>query len=159
MRGISQSKARSAAAGMGPASPPTRVEARANVEARSGRFEVVFDLPGMGFLLATNIRAQQFIAVQSIVAILAIGYVVLLMSADYIEDGDYYEGEFSFLLLSSLLGMVVMSSARDLVTIFLALIFLRERVTRVETLGVILAIIAAVLLSKEAPAAAQSKDP
>src|SRR5437667_7550986 len=46
-----------------------------------------------------------------------------------------------------------------LVTIFLALIFLRERVTRVETLGVILAIIAAVLLSKEAPAAAQSKDP
>jgi len=46
-----------------------------------------------------------------------------------------------------------------LVTIFLALIFLRERVTRVETLGVILAIIAAVLLSKEAPPAAQSKDP
>jgi peptide/nickel transport system permease protein len=37
--------------------------------------EVVFGLPGMGFLLATNIRAQQFIAVQSIVAILAIGYV------------------------------------------------------------------------------------
>jgi peptide/nickel transport system permease protein len=37
--------------------------------------EVVFQLPGMGLLLATNIRAQQFIAVQSIVAILAIGYV------------------------------------------------------------------------------------
>jgi peptide/nickel transport system permease protein len=39
--------------------------------------EVVFQLPGMGFLLATNIRAQQFIAVQSIVAILAIGYVAV----------------------------------------------------------------------------------
>ena len=39
--------------------------------------EVVFALPGMGFLLATNIRAQQFIAVQSIVAILAIGYVLV----------------------------------------------------------------------------------
>jgi peptide/nickel transport system permease protein len=39
--------------------------------------EVVFQLPGMGLLLATNIRAQQFIAVQSIVAILAIGYVVV----------------------------------------------------------------------------------
>jgi peptide/nickel transport system permease protein len=37
--------------------------------------EVVFQIPGMGLLLATNIRAQQFIAVQSIVAILAIGYV------------------------------------------------------------------------------------
>ena len=39
--------------------------------------EVVFQLPGMGLLLATNIRAQQFIAVQSIVAILAIGYVLV----------------------------------------------------------------------------------
>lgn len=39
--------------------------------------EVIFGLPGMGFLLATNIRAQQFIAVQSIVAILALGYVLV----------------------------------------------------------------------------------
>jgi peptide/nickel transport system permease protein len=39
--------------------------------------EVVFQLPGMGLLLASNIRAQQFIAVQSIVAILAIGYVAV----------------------------------------------------------------------------------
>ncbi len=52
---------------------------------------------------------------------LAIGYVVLLMSTRYIEEGDYYEGEYSFLLLSSILGMVVMSSARDLITIFVAL--------------------------------------
>ncbi len=49
------------------------------------------------------------------------GYVVLLMSTDYIEEGDYYKGEYSFLLLSSLLGMVVMCSARDLITIFVAL--------------------------------------
>jgi NADH-quinone oxidoreductase subunit N len=49
------------------------------------------------------------------------GYVVLLMSTRYIEEGDYYEGEFAFLVLCSLLGMVVMSSSRDLVTIFVAL--------------------------------------
>ncbi len=49
------------------------------------------------------------------------GYVVLLMSTDHIEEGDYWKGEYSFLLLSSLLGMVVMSSARDLLTIFVAL--------------------------------------
>ena len=49
------------------------------------------------------------------------GYVVLLMSTDYIEEGDYWKGEFSFLVLSSLLGMVVMCSARDLITIFVAL--------------------------------------
>jgi NADH-quinone oxidoreductase subunit N len=52
---------------------------------------------------------------------LGTGYVVLLMSTNYIEEGDYYEGEYSFLLLSSLLGMVVMASARDLITIFVAL--------------------------------------
>ncbi len=49
------------------------------------------------------------------------GYVVLLMSNRYIEEGDYHQGEYYFLLLSSLLGMVVMASARDLVTIFVAL--------------------------------------
>jgi NADH-quinone oxidoreductase subunit N len=52
---------------------------------------------------------------------LGVGYVVLLMSTNYVEEGDYYEGEFYFLLLCSLLGMVVMSSSRDLITIFVAL--------------------------------------
>jgi NADH-quinone oxidoreductase subunit N len=49
------------------------------------------------------------------------GYVVVLMSTDYIAEGDYYEGEYYFMLLSSLLGMTVMASARDLITIFVAL--------------------------------------
>jgi NADH-quinone oxidoreductase subunit N len=49
------------------------------------------------------------------------GYVVLLISTTYIEEGDYYEGEYSFLLLCSVLGMVVMASSRDLITIFVAL--------------------------------------
>ena len=52
---------------------------------------------------------------------LATGYVVLLMSTNYIGEGDYYEGEYSFLLLSSVLGMVVMASSRDLISIFVAL--------------------------------------
>src|SRR4051795_2497194 len=49
------------------------------------------------------------------------GYVVVLLSTNYIADGDYYEGEYYFLLLSSILGMTVMASARDLITIFVAL--------------------------------------
>ena len=49
------------------------------------------------------------------------GYVVLLMSTRYVEEGDYYEGEFYFLILCSLFGMVVMASSRDLVSIFVAL--------------------------------------
>ena len=48
------------------------------------------------------------------------GYLVLLMSSNYLAEGDFYEGEFSFLLVCSLLGMVVMASARDLITIFVA---------------------------------------
>jgi len=52
---------------------------------------------------------------------IAVGYVVLLMSTNYIEEGDYYQGEFYFLLLASLTGMVVMASSRDLITIFVAL--------------------------------------
>lgn len=52
---------------------------------------------------------------------LVVAYVSLLMSSDYIGEGDYYQGEFYFLLLISVLGMVVMASARDLVSIFVAL--------------------------------------
>ena len=52
---------------------------------------------------------------------LASGYVVLLMANRYIEEGDYYSGEFYFMVLSSLLGMVVMASSRDLISIFVAL--------------------------------------
>src|SRR5438445_2863571 len=52
---------------------------------------------------------------------LVTGYVVVLMATNYVEEGDYYQGEFYFLLLCSLLGMIVMGSARDLITIFVAL--------------------------------------
>ncbi len=52
---------------------------------------------------------------------IGIGYVILLMSTNHVEEGDYYQGEFYVLLLSSILGMVVMASARDLIGIFVAL--------------------------------------
>lgn len=52
---------------------------------------------------------------------LAAAYVTLLLSVDYIGDGDYYQGEFYVLLLTSLLGMMVMASSRDLISIFVAL--------------------------------------
>jgi NADH-quinone oxidoreductase subunit N len=52
---------------------------------------------------------------------LVAGYVTVLISTDYIGEGDYYEGEYYFLLLSSILGMTVMASSRDLISIFIAL--------------------------------------
>ena len=48
-------------------------------------------------------------------------YLTLLLSSNYVEEGDYYQGEYYFLILSSVLGMSVMGSARDLITIFVAL--------------------------------------
>ncbi len=52
------------------------------------------------------------------------GYVVVLLSSSHIEQGEYWRGEYWFLLLSSLLGMLMMASSRDLVSIFVALEFL-----------------------------------
>jgi len=49
------------------------------------------------------------------------GYVVVLLSTNYIAEGDYWENEYYSMLLASILGMIVMSSARDLITIFVAL--------------------------------------
>src|SRR3954471_22525717 len=48
-------------------------------------------------------------------------YVTILLSIDYIEEGDYYRGEFYFLLLVSAFGLSIMASARDLITLFVAL--------------------------------------
>ncbi len=52
---------------------------------------------------------------------LVVAYVTILLSSDYLAEGDYDKGEFWFLLLTSVLGMVAMSSARDLITMFVAL--------------------------------------
>jgi NADH-quinone oxidoreductase subunit N len=52
---------------------------------------------------------------------LVTGYVVVLLSTNYVAEGDYWESEYYSLLTTSILGMLVMASARDLVAIFVAL--------------------------------------
>ncbi|HUF99203.1 MAG TPA: NADH-quinone oxidoreductase subunit N [Ilumatobacter sp.] len=52
---------------------------------------------------------------------LLVGYVVVLLSQTELEEGGYYQGEYYVLLLVSILGMVMMTSSRDLVSIFVAL--------------------------------------
>ena len=49
------------------------------------------------------------------------GYLVVLLSMNYIGEGDYWESEYYFLLIASVLGMTIMASARDLITMFIAL--------------------------------------
>jgi NADH-quinone oxidoreductase subunit N len=48
-------------------------------------------------------------------------YITVLLSVDYIGEGDYYNGEFYFLLLVATFGMSIMAGARDLITLFVAL--------------------------------------
>ena len=52
---------------------------------------------------------------------LAAGILVMFMSIAYIEADRFYQGEYYFLLVSSILGAVVMSSARDLIILFIGL--------------------------------------
>jgi len=49
------------------------------------------------------------------------GYVVVLLSANYMLEGDYYDSEFYQLISASIVGMLVMTSARDLISIFVAI--------------------------------------
>lgn len=51
----------------------------------------------------------------------AAGYIVVLMSFNYIDSDRYYQGEYYFLLMASILGSVVMASARDLILLFVGL--------------------------------------
>ncbi len=50
-----------------------------------------------------------------------IGLIVLAISFNYFRSGRYQQGEYYFLMLCSLLGGLVMASARDLVSIFIAI--------------------------------------
>ena len=52
---------------------------------------------------------------------LVAGYLTVLLSTNTIAEGDYAEGEYYLLILSSVLGMMVMASSRDLIGIFIAL--------------------------------------
>ncbi len=49
------------------------------------------------------------------------GYVVVLLSTNYIAEGDYWESEYYSMMLASVLGMLVMASSRDLISVFIAL--------------------------------------
>ena len=50
-----------------------------------------------------------------------IGLVVLAISFHYFREGRYYQGEYYFLLLCSLLGGLTMASSRDLISIFISI--------------------------------------
>lgn len=63
------------------------------------------------------------------VLFLVTGYIVVLLSTKYVAEGDYWESEYYALMMCSVLGMSVMASATDLITIFIALGSCRFRPT------------------------------
>ena len=50
-----------------------------------------------------------------------IGLFVLAISLDHFRTGKYYQGEYYFLMLCSLLGGFVIASSRDLISVFIAI--------------------------------------
>jgi NADH-quinone oxidoreductase subunit N len=52
---------------------------------------------------------------------LTVALAVLLLSLRYFREGRYYQGEYYFLLLSAFLGMLTISSSRDLLMLFISL--------------------------------------
>lgn len=52
---------------------------------------------------------------------LVAAYIVFLMSVNYIESERYYQGEYYFLLLASVLGSLVLASGRDLIVLFIGI--------------------------------------
>jgi NADH-quinone oxidoreductase subunit N len=63
---------------------------------------------------------DDFALVFKVIFLLA-GILVLLISHDYLRGDDIHKGEYYFLVLCSLLGMLVIASSRDLIAIFVAL--------------------------------------
>jgi len=48
-------------------------------------------------------------------------YLTFLLSVNFVESDEYYQGEYYFLLLCSLLGALVVTSSRDLLTMFIGI--------------------------------------
>ncbi len=48
-------------------------------------------------------------------------FISILLSVGYLESERFWQGEYYFLLLSSVLGAVVLASSRDLITLFVGL--------------------------------------
>ena len=48
-------------------------------------------------------------------------YLTLILSVKYVESDEYYQGEYYFLMLCSLLGAVIIASSRDLLILFIGI--------------------------------------
>lgn len=79
---------------------------------------ITFNESGTAFMGA--FVADSFTSIANLI-VLATGFISILLSIDYVKRAGIERGEFYALILFSLAGMMFMSSANDLVTIFVSL--------------------------------------
>ncbi|MDI6794135.1 MAG: NADH-quinone oxidoreductase subunit N [bacterium] len=78
---------------------------------------------GQGGELFNHIYVVDSLSIFSKQILLGIGVLIILASLDYIKGATKYEGEYYGLLLLAILAMMLISSAAELITIFICLEF------------------------------------
>ena len=80
------------------------VGAHGNAGGGNGSWDAHGDIFGFVGVMSMFAVAVVVVIVALMGFFLIVAYVSLLISADYIGEGDYYQGEFYFLLLTAALG-------------------------------------------------------
>jgi NADH-quinone oxidoreductase subunit N len=84
---------------------------------------VWFDTKGVGGSLFTNMFVLDRMALFFKIVIVGATMLVILASKDYVQRFRFFRGEYYFLVLMSALGMMLMASANDLLSMFITLEF------------------------------------
>jgi NADH-quinone oxidoreductase subunit N len=84
---------------------------------------VWFDLEGVSGALFANMFVLDRMALFFKILIVGATMLVLLASRDYVQRFRFFKGEYYFLVLMSALGMMLMASANDLLSMFITLEF------------------------------------
>ena len=84
---------------------------------------VWFDVEGVSGALFANMFVLDRMALFFKILIVGATMLVLLASRDYVQRFRFFKGEYYFLVLMSALGMMLMASANDLLSMFITLEF------------------------------------
>ncbi len=83
----------------------------------------VFDQYGITGALFKNMYVLDHMAIFFKILIVGASALVVFMSIDYVNKIRFFKGEYYFMILMSALGMMFMSSANDLLSVFVTLEF------------------------------------
>ncbi|MDQ4149052.1 MAG: NADH-quinone oxidoreductase subunit N [Actinomycetota bacterium] len=81
----------------------------------------VFNLAGARYVTLGGMFVVDRFAIVFKVIFCVAALIVFVISHDYLKGDEIHQGEYYFLILSSLLGMMTIASSRDLIAIFVSL--------------------------------------